>query len=99
MSLYQSLAVVAALNGKIFVCGTLTPADEDVEVVTGLSIVDFCGVSLAEAPTVLHNQSSAAPGSTAGTVNVLSFRPTSSSNPTPIVSTTEVAVTWWAVGT
>jgi hypothetical protein len=98
MSLFQSLAVTAAQNGKRFASGTLTPADEDVDVITGLAVVDHGGVSLAAVPTILHNQSSALPSSTAGSLNILSYRPTDNTDPTPIASTTEVAVTWWAVG-
>jgi hypothetical protein len=99
VSLYQSLAIIAAQNGKRFASGTLdADSGHDVDVVTGLATVDHGGVSLAGTPTILHNQSSADPSSTAGSLNILGFRPTSSSNPTPIASTTEVEVTWWAIG-
>ncbi len=98
MSLFQSLAVTAALQGKRCAFGQVTPADEDVEVATGIPIVEGGIVCLAAAPTINHTQSSAKAGSTAGTLNILSFRPTSNSNPTPIVSTTEVLVAWFAWG-
>ena len=98
MSLYQSLGVHPGQNGKAFASGTLVPASEDVEVTTGLKSIDHCGVSLAAAPTLLHTSSIASPGTVAGDIQIESFRPTDSTLTTPIVSTTEVAVTWWAVG-
>ncbi len=98
MSLFQALALAGANNGLRWASGTLTPDDEDVDVATDLPTVLFCGVSLAAPPTINHLFSQAAPSATAGKVNIKSYRPTSNSNATPIVSTTEVAVTWWAVG-
>lgn len=98
MSLYESLAVTSAQNGKVFASGTLTPVDEDVDVISGLSVVDHCGVSLAGAPTITHSISIARPSATLGNVRIQSYRPTSAANPTPIVSTVEGSVTWWAIG-
>jgi hypothetical protein len=98
MSLFQSLAVRKAQNGKRFASGTLTPADEDVDVVTGLATVDHGGVALAAVPTLSHTYSAATPSSTAGSLNILSFGSAASDDATPAVSGTEVAVTWWAVG-
>jgi hypothetical protein len=98
MSILQNLGVRTAQNGKSFASGTVTPADEDVQVTTGLATVDHCGVSLMAAPSVLHTISVALAGTLDGDIQILSYRPTSSSNPTPIASTTEVAVTWWAIG-
>lgn len=98
MGWLTNLGIKTSQNGKVFASGTLTPEDEDVEVTTGLSTVDHCGVSLAAPPTINHTISIADPGTAAGDLQIRSFRPTSNSNPTPIVSTTEVAVTWWAIG-
>ena len=92
MPLFQSLGVAKPQAGKGFASGTLTPADEDVEVVTGLSTVDHCGVSLAGVPANGHLYSRAVPGATAGNVRIYSYENDFT------VSTTEVAVTWWAVG-
>jgi hypothetical protein len=92
MSILQNLGVVTAQNGKSFASGTLVPADEDVDVVSGLSTVDHCGVSLAATPSATHQDCSAVPGSTAGTVRILTWEPDHT------VAATPVAVTWWAVG-
>jgi len=99
MSLYQSLAVIAEQNGIRFACGTFIPDTEDEDVVTGLSTVLYGGVSLRGTPTLLHTQSSAVPSSTEGNLQILSFAPAADDDATPGVSTTEVAVNWWAVGT
>ncbi len=99
MSLFQSLALASTLQGKRCAFGQVTPADEDVDVVTGLRTVEGGVVCLAAAPTINHNQSSCLASSTAGNLRILSYRPTSSSNPTPIASTTEVLVAWFAWGT
>jgi hypothetical protein len=92
MSILQNLGVVTAQNGKSFASGTLVPADEDVQVTTGLATVDHCGVSLAGIPASTHEISQALPGTLDGDIQILSYE----SDYT--VSTTEVAVTWWAVG-
>jgi hypothetical protein len=92
MSILQNLGVVTAQNGKSFASGTLTPADEDVQVTTGLATVDHCGVSLAGIPANTHLYSQALPGTAAGDIQILSYENDFT------VSTTEVAVTWWAVG-
>lgn len=92
MSLYGSLAVTALQNGKAYASGTLVPADEDVDVVSGLGTVDHCGVSLADVPAATHSISIANPSATAGNVRIRSFESDFT------ISTTEVAVTWWAVG-
>ena len=92
MALYQALAIVDSQHGKVFASGTLVPADEDVDVVSGLGTVDHCGVSLADVPAATHSISIANPSATAGNVRIRSFESDFT------ISTTEVAVTWWAVG-
>lgn len=92
MGSITNLLVIASANGKCFASGTLTPASQDVDVITGLSAVDHCGVSLEGAPVSGHAFSSAVPGSTDGEINILSFELDVT------VSTAEVAVTWWAIG-
>ncbi len=93
MSLYGSHAAGRLNKGKAFASGTLTPADEDVDVVSGLDVVDHCGVSLAGVPAATHAFSIATPSATTpGSVRIRSYEDDYT------VSTTEVAVTWWAVG-
>lgn len=99
MALYGSLAVTPLLNGKRFASGTVTPADEDVDVVTGLRTVEYGGVSLAGIPTINHTQSIAEASSTEGNLRIRSYKPTGAGDATPAVSSTEVEVAWWAVGT
>jgi len=100
MSLFQSLAVVKGQNGKAFASGTLVPADEDVQVVTGLGVVEHCGGSMAGVPTLAgHMYSSFLPGTADGDIQILSYKPTAADNAAPAASSTEVAVAWWAVGT
>jgi hypothetical protein len=99
MSILQNLGVRTAQNGKSFASGVLAAdSGHDVEVTTGLATVDHCGASLAAAPTILHTIAAATTGTLAGDINVLGFRPTTADDTTPIASTTEVAVTWWAIG-
>jgi hypothetical protein len=99
MALYQALGVSRLQQGKRFASGTLTPEDADVDVVTGLAVVDHCGVSLAGVPTYNgHMWSQAAPASTAGSIRIRSYEATATDNVTPTASTSEVAVTWWAIG-
>jgi hypothetical protein len=92
MSILQNLGVVTAQNGKSFASGTLVPADEDVQVTTGLATVDHCGVSLAAIPAATHNVSTAAPGTLDGDIQILSYEPDHTA------AQTLVAVSWWAVG-
>lgn len=92
MSLYQSVAVIDRQKGKVFVSDTLVPADEDVDVVSGLSVVDHCGVSLADVPAATHSTSIAEPSATAGNVRIRSYEPDHT------IAVTPVAVTWWAMG-
>ena len=99
MSLYQSLAVVPGQNGKAFASGTLVPGGDDVEVTTGLGVIDHCGVSLAAPPVITHTSSIADPGTAAGDIQIRSYKPTDTTLTTPVAATTPwVAVTWWAVG-
>jgi len=99
MSIVQNLGVTNLQNGKRFASGTLTPASEDEDVVTGLDVVDHCGVSLAGIPTFNgHMWSTATPAAAVGQVRIRSYEATSTANVTPVVSTAEVAVTWWAIG-
>ena len=101
MALYGSLAVTPALNGKRFASGTLTPADEDVDVVTGLRTVEYGGVAFVGAPTINHTQSHAEPSATEGSLNILCYRATGAADCTPLNdgSVVPVEVSWWAVGT
>lgn len=92
MGILQNLGIVLAQNGKSWASGTLVPADEDVDVVSGLSIVDHCGASMAATPSATHSEVEAIPGSAAGTVRILSWEPDHT------VAVTPVAITWWAVG-
>jgi hypothetical protein len=99
MSVAQNLGVVTGQNGKSFASGTLTPGDEDVQVTTGLATVDHCGVSLAGVPAYNdHMFSVALPGTLDGDIQILSYEATATDNVTPTASTSNKAVTWWAVG-
>jgi len=100
VALHQSMGVVGALVGKAFVCGTRTTGVVT-NFATGLSSVDFCGVSLAAVPTIDHSFATISTlGSTEGTVRVSNWKPTGTTNPTPtaITGPDAVAITWWAVG-
>jgi hypothetical protein len=99
MSLFRALGASPADAGKRWASGTFIPTAADEDVASGLQTVELCGVCLAAPPTVLHYLSFAVPSSTIGNVRVRSYRPTDNSDATPIASTTEVAVTWWAIGT
>ncbi len=99
MSLYQSMGLLSTQQGFVFATGDVTPADEDVTVTTGLSTVSFCGVSLREPPTINHTISICNADAVAGDIRIRSFKPTAAGDTTPVSSTTEVKVTWWAVGT
>jgi hypothetical protein len=93
MSLFQSWAALKAQHGKALVTGTLTPADEDVDVVTGLSVVDDCGVSMQGVPAATHAYTSCKKSSTAGSINILCYE-----SDFTFDGVTPVAVSWWAVG-
>jgi hypothetical protein len=100
LSLFQSVAARASQSGKVFASGKLIPADEDVDVVTGLTAVEHCFVSLVAQPAATHTISVASPSSTAGSIQIRSYKPTSGSDPTPTAATgTMKSVAWWAVGT
>jgi hypothetical protein len=92
MSIVGNLGIVSGQNGKRFASGTLTPASPDVQVTTGLKLVDHCGVTLVGVPAASHNQSIAEPGTVDGDIRIQSYEPDHTD------STTEVAVTWWAMG-
>lgn len=92
MSLFQSLAAHTSQQGKTIIFGSLVPASESVTVVTGLSVVDFCGVGVSGVPATTHSTSEAAKHATAGSITITSWEADGT------VSTTEVEVTWWAVG-
>lgn len=92
MSLFQSLAVQAALKGKAIACGSLVPADEDVLVVTGLSAIDYCIAGVSGAPATTHSTSEAAKHATAGTIQITSWEADGT------VATVLVEVTWIAIG-
>ena len=99
MSLFQSLAVVAPLNGLKFICGEVSLTSEDQEVLTGLNTVLYAGICMNQPPALTHDRSIVNPSSTAGYVTIESFRPTDATDVTPIVSTVEKDVVWFAVGT
>ena len=101
MALYQAMALAAANNGDRWASGTLTPADEDVDVVTGLGTVRRVFVSMAETPTIDHLFSTGQPSTTSGNARIRSWRPTDNTNPTPLNdgSVVPVAVAWFAIGT
>ncbi len=96
MSLFQSLAVTAALQGKRCAFGVHTTASADDEVATGIPIVEGGLVSLAAAPVATHETSMATPGATAGTLDLRGYKTLGG---TPAAATTPwVAVAWFAWG-
>ena len=69
------------------------------KVVTGLSEITSVTCSLAGSPTINHHMSTVASGSVAGTIVISSWKPTSTSNPTPVAACGSfVNVNWIAVG-
>ena len=99
MSLFQSLAVVAAQQGKMIVAGLTTIASDDQEIETGLASVDHCFVAMNSPPNDTHSQCSALPHSTAGSIQILSFKPGAGADATPEAATPPwSAVHWIAVG-
>ena len=99
MALYQAIGVVGDQKGKTVAFGMHTPTTADEEIVTGLSVVDHCGVSLAGSAAITHTVSIAEPASTAGVIRLRNYKPTATTNPTPIASSSiERGVGWWAVG-
>ena len=92
MSLYGSLAVTPAQNGKVFKTGSLTPGSADVEVVTGLSAIDHCGVSLGAVPSSTHSISICGAHSNAGSIRIRSYEADHT------IAVTPVTVNWWALG-
>lgn len=97
MSLYQSLALLATQQGKTFTCGIVTPTGGSTTQASGLSVVDFCGVSFVGIQTLTHMfVSCVASGSD---VVISNRKPTGAADVTPIAATTPWgAVQWWAFG-
>lgn len=100
-----AFSVSAAAAGYKIARGTVTPTSGSHTVATGLTTVVAAVASLKGAPTLTHmlvaadigNQSGAP---AAGSILIKSYKPTSSSDVTPIAATTPWgAVDWIAVGT
>lgn len=98
-----SVAAVAA--GYKIARGTLTPTAASQTVVTGLTTVVAVVASLKGAPTLTHNLVAADIGNqsgapAAGSILIKSYKPTSSTDVTPVAATTPwSAVDWIAIGT
>jgi hypothetical protein len=97
--------VSAVAAGYKIARGTVTPTSGSHTVVTGLTTVVAVVASLRGAPTITHtivagdvgNQSGAP---AAGSVLIKSYKPTSTTDTTPIAATTPwSAVDWIAIGT
>jgi hypothetical protein len=102
MSLYESMALPKALKGKRLATGQNTPEGGDYGVDTGMAVVEYCGVSLAVAPTIDHTYSFAIPSvANEGHINIKSYKPTDNGDPTPTAcgNGEPVLVSWWAIGT
>jgi len=96
-----NLGVRKGQNGKKYASGTLAAGSgADVDVVTGLGVVDHGGVSMDAPPNMGHLFSTATISSAPapGSLRIRSYKPTATGNVTPIPVTTTVAVNWWAVG-
>ena len=79
--------------------GSFTPTGPVTPVSTGLSTISSVVCSMGGAPKALHTFTTATTGSVAGTIVISCFKPTSTSNPTPIAATgSYVDVNWIAVG-
>lgn len=97
--------VISGVGAYKIARGTVTPTSASHTVVTGLDTVVACVVSLKGAPTLTHtlvagdvgNQSGAP---AAGSIIIKSYKPTSSSDTTPVAATTPWSeVDWIAIGT
>lgn len=97
MSLFQSIAAASSQQGKTWVTNFVLPTTGATTVATGLSAVDFCGVSFLGQPSLTHMYVSAA--KSGSDIVISNEKPTGSADVSPIAATAPFSViTWWAFG-
>jgi hypothetical protein len=104
-----TLDEVNALHGKYPVVGTsasqkiargVAAVTTSLEVTTGLASVVAAGATLKDDPNISAQYCTVAASTTAGNILVKTWMPTATNNVTIAAATkTNVAVSWWAIGT
>lgn len=100
-----NLLIAALAAGKKLAFGTATIDAASKDIVTGLSTVEYAVVAMVGDPSLTHMDSSVTVGNqtdapVAGSIRIKSWKPTSSSNVTPIAASSPFGnVAWFAVGT
>lgn len=96
----QNVSLGTLLSGMgAVVSGSFAPAAASTNIVTDLSTVSLAFASLSGSPVLNHTLVSATAGSVAGTITVKCWKPTSTSDTTPVAATGTMAnVVWIAIG-